>query len=103
MSGNTLEMKVVISAIDRFVRPMKNITDSSRLASKALNEAKASLKGFNDQQKQIDKFRSVNKSLGINSQDLEKARAHAKKLGEELQRTEKPTTTMQKAFKHATE
>lgn len=101
--SSKLEMKVVFAAIDNFVRPVKNITDASRGASKALNEAKASLKGLNDQQKQIDKFRSVNKSLGINGQDLEKARAYAKKLGEELQQTEKPTAAMQRAFKHATD
>ena len=101
--SNTLEMKVVFSAIDKFVRPVKHIAEASRAASKALNEAKASMKGLNDQQKLIDKFKSTNKSLGINGQDLEKARAYAKKLGEELQRTEKPTAAMQKAFKHATD
>lgn len=103
MSDKTLEMRIVFSAIDKFVRPMKNITDASRGASKALNEAKASLKGLNDQQKLIDRFRTTDKSLGINGQDLEKARAHAKRLGEELKEVEKPTAAMQKAFKHATD
>lgn len=101
--SNTLEMRVVFSAIDRFVRPVANITRASREASKALSAAKSSLKDLNDQQKLIDKFKLANKSLGINGQDLEKARAHAKRLGEELQRTEKPTAAMQRAFKHATE
>lgn len=103
MMSNTLEMRVVFSAIDRFVRPVANITRASREASKALSAAKSSLKDLNDQQKLIDKFKLANKSLGINGQDLEKARAHAKRLGEELQRTEKPTAAMQRAFKHATE
>lgn len=101
--SNQLELKVIISAIDKFARPMKHITEASRTASKALNDAKASMKGLTDQQKLIDKFKSTNKSLGINGQDMEKARAYAKKLGEELQRTEKPTAAMQKAFKHATD
>lgn len=98
-----LELRVVLSAVDKFRRPMAHFAEASRTASKALNEAKASMKGLNDQQKLIDKFKLTNKSLGINGQDLEKARAHAKRLGEELHRTEKPTAAMQKAFKHATD
>jgi TP901 family phage tail tape measure protein len=101
--SDKLELKVIFTAVDRFMRPVKNITEASRGASKALNEAKATLKGFNDQQKKIDSWRSTNKSLGINAQDLEKARAYAKKLGEQLEQTEKPTAAMQKAFKHATD
>ena len=74
--SDKLELKVLFTAVDRFLRPVKNITEASRGASKALNEAKASMKGLTDQQKLIDKFKSTNKSLGINGQDLEKARAH---------------------------
>lgn len=101
--SSTLELKVIFSAIDKFVRPMKNITEASRTASKALNDAKASMKGLADQQKLVDKFKNTSKSVAILGQDLEKARAFSKKMGEELQRAEKPTVAMQKAFKHATE
>lgn len=101
--SKTLELKVVLTAIQKVTGPMRQVMDASRGASKALNEAKGALKELNDQQKLIDKFKSANKSLGINSQDLEKARAYAKQLGEQLQATEKPTAAMQRAFKHATE
>jgi len=101
--SSTLEMKVIFSAIDKFVRPVKHITEASRAASKALNDTKASMKGLTDQQKLVDKFKSTSKSVAILGQDLEKARAFAKKMGEELQRTEKPTAAMQKSFKQATE
>lgn len=101
--SKTLELKVVFSAIDKAVRPMRQIIDASRTTSKALNEAKGALKELNDQQKLIDKFKATNKKLGINGQDLEKARAYAKQLGEQMQATEKPTVAMQRAFKHATE
>jgi phage-related tail protein len=103
MMSNQLELKVIFSAIDKFVRPVKHITEASRAASKALNDTKASMKGLTDQQKLVDKFKSTSKSVAILGQDLEKTRALAKKMGEELQRTEKPTVAMQKAFKHATE
>lgn len=101
--SSTLELKVIFSAIDKFVRPVKHITEASRAASKALNDTKASMKGLTDQQKLIDKFKSTSKSVAILGQDLEKARAFAKKMGEELLRTEKPTAAMQKSFKQATE
>jgi len=101
--SKTLELKVVLTAIQKVTGPMRQVIDASRGASKALSEAKGAMKELNDQQKLIDKFKATNKKLGINGQDLEKARAYAKQLGEQLQATEKPTVAMQRAFKHATE
>lgn len=103
MTNRNLELKVIIAAVDRFVRPMKNITEASRTASKALSGAKAAMKELNDQQKLVDRFKLTDKSLGINTQDLEKARIFAKKLGEEMHQAEKPTVAMQRAFKKATD
>lgn len=101
--SKTLELKVVLTAIQKVTGPMRQVIDASRGASKALSEAKGAMKELNDQQKLIDKFKATNKKLGINGQDLEKARAYAKQLGEQLQSTEKPTVAMQRAFKYATE
>lgn len=101
--SSTLELKVIFSAVDKFVRPVKHVAEASKEATKAMNEAKASMKSLTDQQKQVDKWKANGKKIGINSQDLEKARSRAKQLGEQLQATENPTVAQMRAFKHATE
>ncbi|MBI2306107.1 MAG: phage tail tape measure protein [Rhodocyclales bacterium] len=101
--SDRLELKVVFAAVDNFLRPVKAITDGARAASKELNAAKDALKGLNAQQKLIDNYRSTNKALGINAQDLEKARAEVRRIAEAMASTAAPTAAMQRAFKAATE
>lgn len=98
MSAGALELKVLFTAVDKFLRPVKAITDGARNASKALKETKDALKGLNDQQKLIDNFRSTNKALGIDGQKLEEARARVKGIAEAMAATEAPSAKMQRAF-----
>lgn len=101
--SDKLELRVVFAAVDNFLRPVKRITDGARAASKELAAAKEALKGLNAQQKLIDGYRSTNKALGINAQDLAKARAEVKRMAEAMAATPVPTVAMQRAFAKATE
>ena len=85
-----LELKVIFSAVDKFVRPVNAITGSARAASKELRGAEQALKSLHDQQKLVDGFRSTNKALGIDTAKLEEARARVKQIGEAMAAT---TTT----------
>lgn len=98
-----LNLKVVFAAVEKVTAPLKAMQKESSAAAKALAGTKDALKGLNNQQKLIDSWRSTGKSIGINSQDLEKARALVKKLGQEMEATGAPTVKMQRAFKEATD
>ena len=86
-----LELKVIFSAVDKFVRPVNAITGSARAASKELKGAEQALKSLHDQQKLVDGFRSTNKALGIDTAKLEEARARVKQIGEAMAATTTPS------------
>lgn len=96
-----LELKVVFAAIDKFIRPVKAITDGARAASRELRATKDALKGLNDQQRLIDSFRGTNKALGIDARKLEEARDRVRKLAEAMAATDAPTVKLQRAFSAA--
>jgi len=96
--ADRLELAVVFTAIDKFLRPVNAITSGARAASKELKATKDALKALNAQQKLIDSFRGTNKALGIDTAKLEEARQRVKKLADEMAATAAPTATMQRAF-----
>lgn len=97
MSGN-LELKVIFTAVDKFIRPVNAITSGARAASKELKATREALKALGDQQKLIDKFRGTNTALGIDTRKLEEARAMVKKLADQMAATAAPSAAMQRAF-----
>ena len=96
--ADKLELKVVFSAVDKFLRPANAITAGARAASKELKVTKDALKALNDQQKLVDNFRGTNRALGIDGAKLEAARAQVKKIGEAMAATTAPSAQMQRSF-----
>lgn len=99
--ANPLELKVIFSAVDKFVRPVNAITGSARAASKELKGAEQALKSLHDQQKLIDNFRSTNKALGIDAAKLEEARARVRGIADAMAATTTPSAAMQRSFAQA--
>jgi len=99
--ADNLELKVIFTAVDKFVRPVNAIADGARNASRELKNARAAMKGLGDQQKLIDSFRSTNKALGIDTRRLEDARATVARLAGEMAATNAPTVALQRAFAEA--
>lgn len=56
---NTLELKVVFAAVDKFVRPVKAITDSASKASKAFKDHQRAAQDLNDTLAKIDAYEKV--------------------------------------------
>lgn len=96
--ADNLELKVVFSAVDKFLRPVNAITSGARAASKELRATRDALKALNDQQKLVDNFRSTNKALGIDSAKLEQARAKVKGIADAMAATAAPSAQMQRSF-----
>ena len=68
--SNTLELKVVFAAIDKFSASAKSVNKISGQLSKELKAAKDAFKDLEKQQGLIDSFRSTNKAIGITNNDL---------------------------------
>lgn len=96
--ADNLELKVVFTAVDKFLRPVNAITNRARAASKELRNAKDALKALREQQALVDNFRSTNTALGIDGAKLEAARVRVKQIGEEMAATVAPSAAMQRAF-----
>ena len=99
--ADNLELKVIFTAVDKFLRPVNAITTGARAASKELKNARDALKALGDQQKLIDGFRSTNTALGIDKRKLEEARTAVKKLAGEIAATNAPSVALQRAFAEA--
>ncbi len=99
--ADNLELKVIFTAVDKFVRPVNAIADGARTASRELKNARTALKALSDQQKLIDSFRSTNKALGIDTRKLEEARGTVARLAGEMAATNAPTVALQRAFAEA--
>lgn len=99
--ADNLELKVIFTAVDKFVRPVNAIADGARTASRELKNARTAMKALSDQQKLIDSFRSTNKALGIDTRKLEEARGTVARLAGEMAATNAPTVALQRAFAEA--
>lgn len=99
---NELKLSVVLNAVDRMTAPLRAAMGGNRDLAKAVRATTATLKDLDSQQKLIDRFRAVNRGIGIKSQELEAAQAQVQKLRLEMEASPVATAKMQKAFAAAT-
>jgi len=62
---NQLKLEVVFAAVDKFLRPVKAITQGASAASKALRDNTARMREFNRTVEQIDAFKKVERDAAI--------------------------------------
>lgn len=89
--SNTLELKVVFAAIDKFVRPVKNITDAAGKASKALKESTSKARELNDTLVKIDAYEKLSKDTAIAQNVIKKTTAEIEQLKDAMAKANKPT------------
>lgn len=65
MSNKKLELQVLFTAVDKFLRPVKAITQGAGEASKALKATKDQLKALNAASAQIETFKKVDRDAAI--------------------------------------
>ncbi len=88
---NALELKVVFSAVDRFVRPVKGITGAARDAAKALRDNNARMKELDRTVAQIDAFKKAEKDAAITANTFEKTRRQIDELKKAIAQAGVPT------------
>ncbi len=100
MSQN-MKLEVLLSAINKATGPLKQITKGSTETAKALKAARDNLRALNDQQKNIDGFRKLDKDIAISNNALKAATERIKQLKLEMAAVEKPTAAMTREFNKA--
>ena len=89
--SSALELKVLFTAVDKFVRPVKAITGAAAEAAKALRENTARMKELNRTVDQIDAFKKAEKDAAITANTFAKTRRQIDELKEAITKVGVPT------------
>lgn len=101
MATNQLQLQVVLNAIDRATRPLKQIAGGSLETSRALKNARDRLKELNTQQKDISAWRAQRAATEQTGTALTAARDQVKALSQQFAATGAPTRAMTREFQSA--
>lgn len=99
--SSPLELKVVFAAVDRFLRPVKAITDGARNASKALKENNDQLKAMNQTMERIDAFKKLERDVAITANAFKGAQDRIAALKVEIEKLPAPTQAMTREMEKA--
>ena len=89
--ADKLELKVVFSAVDRFLRPVGAITKGAKEASQALKLNEDRIRDFNSTVAKIDAFKKVERDAAITANSIKSTAAKIAELRAEIARTGGPT------------
>lgn len=99
--ANDLKLQVLLSAIDKATRPLKQINNGSLETARALKAARDRLKELNTQQKDVTAWRSQRAAVQQTNEALNAAQAKVKTLSQQFAATGVPTRAMAKDFRTA--
>ena len=99
--ANDLKLQVLLSAIDKATRPLKQINNGSLETARALKAARDRLKELNTQQKDVTAWRSQRAAVEQTNEALNAAQARVKALSQQFAATGVPTRAMAKDLRTA--
>ncbi|MDD0986612.1 phage tail tape measure protein [Pseudomonas shahriarae] len=99
--ANDLKLQVLLSAIDKATRPLKQINNGSLETARALKAARDRLKELNTQQKDVTAWRSQRAAVEQTNEALSAAQTKVKTLSQQFAATGVPTRAMAKDFRTA--
>lgn len=99
--ANDLKLQVLLSAIDKATRPLKQINNGSLETARALKAARDRLKELNTQQKDVTAWQSQRAAVEQTNEALNAAQAKVKALSQQFAATGVPTRAMAKDFRTA--
>lgn len=99
---NELKLSVVLNAVDRMTAPLRAAMGGNRELAKVVRATTSTMKDLESQMKLVDRFRAVNRGIGIKSLELEAAQAQVMKIRREMDATPVASAKMQRAFAQAT-
>lgn len=99
--SNTLQLSVLLKAVDRATRPFKAVQTASKKLSGDIRDSQTQLKELNAQAGRIDGFRKTKNQLGETGAALQQAQAKAAGLSAALRNSENPTKRQAQALERA--
>lgn len=91
MSDKNLRLQVVLNAVDKLTRPLKNALAGSKELASGIRQTRDQLKRLNDAGSQLKSFDQLSQSLNRTSNELDQARLRAQMMTRELAALESPT------------
>ncbi|UMB75398.1 phage tail tape measure protein [Dickeya fangzhongdai] len=101
MSSNSLRLQVVLDAVDKLTRPLRQAQAGSKGLSTAIKESQVRLKALDTQAARIDGFRKASAQAAVVSDSLKGAREEAARLATQFAATEHPTAQQARLLQQA--
>lgn len=101
MAANSLQIRVLLSALDKVTSPLKRIMAGSNATAKALKDTRDKLKALNAQQADVESYRKQHEAVRQTGEQLAKAQERLRKYQEQLKAMEAPSAAFQKTFINA--
>ncbi|WP_407274563.1 phage tail tape measure protein [Dickeya ananatis] len=101
MSSNSLRLQVVLDAVDKLTRPLRQAQAGSKGLSTAIKESQVRLKALDTQAARIDGFRKASAQAAVVSNSLKGAREEAARLATQFAATERPTAQQARLLQQA--
>lgn len=98
---NNLQLKIILTAVDKLLTPMKRNLQRSKQLAAGLQQAKKYAQELNNQNLDVTKYRNLSRSIGITSNELKDARARAAALAKGISDSTAPTKAMIREFARA--
>ncbi|MGM7882435.1 phage tail tape measure protein [Yersinia enterocolitica] len=89
--SKSLQLQVLLKAVDQATRPFKAIQTASKSLTGDIRNTQSSIKSLDAQAAKIDGFRKASAQLAVTGQALKKAKEDAAALAIAFKNTEKPT------------
>lgn len=89
-----LKLQVLLSAVDKITRPLRGVQGVAQKTAKEIKDTTQTIRGLNDQSKQVDGFRKTQTELASTARELNAAQQRAQQLSREFKAAEAPTKGM---------
>ncbi|WP_247319007.1 phage tail tape measure protein [Ralstonia pseudosolanacearum] len=96
-----LRLEVVLAAVDKATRPLRNLMNANNDLARAVKATRAQLKDLERTQAGIDSFRKLSRDAAITGNQLKTVRGRADELARQLKETREPSAALTKAFEAA--
>ncbi|QOK96364.1 phage tail protein [Ralstonia pseudosolanacearum] len=93
-----LRLEVVLAAVDKATRPLRNLMNANNDLARAVKATRAQLKDLERTQASIDSFRKLSRDAAITGNQLKAVRGRADELARQLKQTSEPSAALSKAF-----
>ncbi|RED01271.1 phage tail tape measure protein [Ectopseudomonas oleovorans] len=99
--ANDLQIRVLLSALDKVTAPLKRIAGGSSATARALKEARDRVKELNQQQQDISGYQRQREAVRQSAEALAKGQEKLRAYREQLRAMDAPSAAFQKTFANA--